>query len=214
MVDKGTKNRNKSRLFEGMVLLLPALVGCCCIGLWWLEQDWRLGWSGTAWLQQSWWSIYPIIGLIVAVFLGPLWRMWSIPWYWLGFYVLVLSLVSWGGYVWTRSIFYTLYVEGLLGGDTRVVTISFWKLFGIVLLVACVYFIPLRQFHQSTDRLHLLTLVEAFILVIPCSLISLESFSFIGRGTTFLDAVRWGYPFFWVPFFLGCFSIATAKEWM
>lgn len=216
MVDKGITNRSPlvASGWDVVSLLLPVVVGGCCIGLWWLEQTFRLGWSGEAWLQQHWWSIYPIVGLVIAVFLWPLRQTWSIPWRWMIAYALLLSGVSWGAYVGTRSVFDTLYSTGLLRGDTTVVTASIWKLFGVVLVVAGAYFIPLWQFHHSTDRLHLLTLVEAFVLVIPCSLISLELLPFIGEGHTFVDAVRLGYPFFWVPFFLGYLSLATAKEWI
>ena len=165
-------------------------------------------------MRQDWWSIYPIIALVVAVFLWPLGKAWAIPWPWMLLYVIVLAGSSWGAYHTTRSIFHTLYAEGLMVGHNQVITASIWKLFGVVLVVAAIYFIPLWQFHHSTDRLHLLTLVEAFILVIPCSLISLEWLSLGQVPHTFLDAVRWGYPFFWIPVFLGWVAVATAREWI
>lgn len=199
---------------DWIALLWPVLIGCCCVGLWWLERFWRLGWSSSDWLRESWWSIYGITALVVGVFLAPLYRAWRIPIPWLLAYVVLLYGGSWGGYQVARSIFYTLYTQGLMGGEMMIVTVSIWKLFGLVVVLAMVYFVPLWQFHHSTDRLHILTLVEAFVAVVPCSLISLAWLPLTYGEESFIQAVYWGYPFFWMPVLLGWVAVATTKEWI
>lgn len=194
--------------------LAPLLVATLCWSLWWWEWTQAVPQEGLAWTQHDWQCIYPIIVLTVGVFLWPLHRAFAMPWTWVLLYGVVLCGISAVTYFGARSIFQTLYLTGLLGANTSGAAWSIWKLLGMALGLAICYFLPLWHYHQTTDGMHILTLLEVFILVVPCSLISLELFPMGSDSLSFMTAVKFGYPVFWVPMGLGYLSRAVAEEWL
>jgi hypothetical protein len=195
--------------------LMPLLVALLCWLLWWGELTYWVPQQPYAWTQHHWYSVYPIIVLIIGVFLWPLQRAFDMPWRWLLFYGLLLALVSGSAYWVIHSIFQNLYLDFFLGDPaTNLMAWSIWKLLALALVVALFYFLPLWHFHTTTDGMHILTLLEVFILVVPCSLISLECFPMGSTSISFINAVKLGYPVFWLPIGLGYLSRAVAWEWL
>lgn len=200
--------------FSKISWLAPVGVALLCWSLWWWEWSYAVPQEEYAWTQHHWKCIYPIIGLTIGVFLWPLHQAFAMPWKWLLFYALLLCGVSWGTYRMAHAIFQTLYIEGLLGGNPDWAAWSLWKLLALALGLAICYFIPLWHYHQTTDGIHILTLVEVFILVVPCSLVSLELLPMGSTEINFMNAVKLGYPVFWTPIGLGYLSRAIALEWV
>lgn len=190
----------------------PLLVALLCWCLWWLEWVWAVPQEGLQWTKHHWKCVYPIIFLTVVLFLFPLRGAFAVPWGWLLIYGVVLYGVSWWAYWETYSVFRNLYLAELLKGEQGLAAWSLWKLMGIALGLAICYFLPLWHYHQTTDGIHILTLLEVFILVIPCSLITLEVFPMGYNETSFINAVKLGYPVFWASLGLGYLSMAVANE--
>ncbi|MGH1334909.1 MAG: hypothetical protein ACRBFS_02200 [Aureispira sp.] len=200
--------------FSWLSWLAPFLVAMLCWMLWYLEWSQMVPQEGLAWTQHNWQCIYPIIFLTILVFLWPLHQAFEMPLGWGLFYMALLCVGSWLTYWGARSIFQALYLEGLLVGDTNLAAWSLWELLGMALGLALCYFLPLWHYHQTTDGMHVLTLLEAFILVVPCSLITLELFPMGSAELSFINAVKLGYPVFWTPIGLGYLSRAIAEEWL
>jgi hypothetical protein len=198
--------------FSWLAWCSPFLVALLCWGLWWLEWSWSVSQEGLLWTAHHWKSVYPIILLTVVLFLFPLRRAFAVPWGWLFVYGVVLYGVSWWAYWETYSVFKNLYVAELLVREQGLGAWSLWKLIGIALGLAICYFLPLWHYHQTTDGIHILTLLEIFILVIPCSLITLEIFPMGDAEISFINAVKLGYPVFWASMGLGYLSMAVADE--
>lgn len=199
---------------DWLLLLAPLLVGVCCIVLWWYELHEVIGWQGKGWLRTSLNSVYAINALIVLVFLLPLIVELKMPIIWMVIYSVLLYATSMGAFIAAQAMFRDLYVEGVGLGNETVITVTIWKFLGLLIIVALVFFIPIRHFHRSTEGMHVLTIIVALISVIPASIISLENLPLWAHQITFLYTVKVGYPVFWTPIFLGLLSTAAAKEWV
>jgi hypothetical protein len=52
----------------------------------------------------------------------------------------------------------------------------------------------------------------AFVSVIPASIISVEWLVNFGNASSFVDAVKMGYPFLWINIFLGHIAYLMVKK--
>jgi hypothetical protein len=204
----------KLTLKDIFLLITPVFIGVISLFMWWYELHRVVGATGFAWLREPMTSVYVISFLIVLAFLLPLRIELKMPIGWTLFYILLLYAASLGTYFLAKQIFYTLYTKGLIGGDNKIITLSIWKLLATVILLSTIYFIPMRHFHRKTDGMHILTIMIAIISVVPASLICVEQIPLWSHETAFIDAVKLGYPIFWMPIFLGSLSTAAAKEWI
>lgn len=204
----------KLTLKDIFLLIAPVFIGAISLSMWWYELHKVVGATGFAWLREPLVSVYLISFLIVLAFILPLRVELKMPIAWGLFYTLVLYAASLGAYFFAKQIFYTLYTKGLIAGNNYIVTLSIWKLLATVILLSAIYFIPMRHFHRTTDGMHILTIMVAIISVVPASLISIEQIPLWSYQTAFIDAVKLGYPIFWMPIFLGSLSTAAAKEWI
>ena len=206
--------QQKLTLKDIFLLIVPVFIGVISFFMWSYELHQVVGIRGFAWLREPLMSVYIISFLIVLAFILPLRIELKIPIGWALFYILLLYGASLGTYFVAKQIFYTLYTKGLIGGDNRIITLSIWKLLAIVILLSAIYFIPMRHFRRKTDGMHILTIMVAIISVVPASLICIEQIPLWSHETAFIDAVKLGYPTFWMPVFLGSLSTAAAKEWI
>lgn len=204
----------KLTLKDIFLLITPVFIGVISLLMWWYELHEVVGWEGYAWVYHPLRSIYVISFLIVVAFILPMRMELKMPIGWTVFYMLLLYGTSIGTYFLAKQIFYTLYTKGLIAGDNKIITLSIWKLLATVILLSTIYFIPMRHFHKTTDGMHVLTIMIAIISVVPASLICMEQLPLWSRETAFMDAVKLGYPIFWMPIFLGLLSTAAAKEWI
>jgi len=201
-----------------LLLLFPLIVGVVCISIWLYEMIYVVGWKGYAWIRDPLMGIYPITFLIVMAYLLPQLIVLKFPKIWFVAYTVILFVASIGAYFAAQGIFIELYKcrAGLINCQTDLVAWSIWKLFWLVGVLSVIYFIPIRHFHHSTDGMHILTILVAFVSVVPTSLISLEEFHAWSEDSVFLfvDCVKMGYPALWTPILLGTLSTAAAKEWI
>lgn len=201
-------------LKDVLLLIVPVLTGVGAIGAWWYELHIVIGWEGNAWLDLPLRTIYGLLFLVVMTFLIPLMVELKMPFLWGFLYALLLYAVSYWAFFAAYNLFEQLYSQGVAARDERQIAFSIWKLLGIVITTASVYFVPLRHFLRTTDGMHVLTIMVAFISVIPASIICIEHLPLWSTKTAFIDAVKVGYPMFWTPIFLGLLSTATVKKWI
>lgn len=207
-------NSKKLNIRDCLLLLAPVAIGVICIYLWYSELHHNIGWKGEDWLHKPINSVYLITFLVVIAFLLPIVAELKMPIPWFLFYLLLLYAVSLGAYFVSKEIFYFLYRDGLYANDNYVKAMAIWKLLATVLVFATVYFMPMRHFCKTSDGMHVLTILVAIISVIPASIITIETFPLWNTRINFMNAVKIGYPLFWLPIFLGTLSTAAAKEWV
>lgn len=197
-----------------MMLLNPFLIGGICVFLWWHDLHQVIGWQGNGWLRKPLFSVYPIIFLIVVSFLLPMAVELKMPKEWVLFYIVLLFGTSCWAFFEAKDILHRLYAHGLHVGDQYLAAVSIWELMGVVVVFSIIFFIPMRHFHRTTDGMHIITIMVAVISVIPASIISIENLPLWDCKMNFMDAVKIGYPIFWITVFLGLLSEAAAKEWV
>lgn len=207
-------NHQKLNAKDALLWITPIVAGLCSLLLWWYELHELVGWQGIKWTIEPLTSIYIITALIVITFLLPMMLELKMPKIWLLLHSVLLYTCSLLAYFAAKSIFNTLYTNGLVVGDQGIIAFSIWKLMAVVIILSIIYFIPMWHFHQTTDGMHILTIIVAIISVVPASLITVECLPLWGVKTAFIDAVKLGYPVFWIPIFLGFLSTAAAKEWI
>jgi hypothetical protein len=190
-------------------LIVPVLLGLASMGLWLLDIFLGPGWVGLDWIRQEMGSVYVITGLAIVSYLFPfLLHSAYVSWLTLvvcgaGMYTTALM-----GFFAARSVFFRVYSRLPVNEHIWVVL----ELFMIAIAVALVLFYLKQYFLFRSDRLHAITLMFAFVSVIPASIISVEWLVNFGNDSSFVDAVKMGYPFLWINIFLGHIAYLMVKK--
>ncbi|MCP4437335.1 MAG: hypothetical protein GY810_00010 [Aureispira sp.] len=190
--------------------LMPLFLGSLSLLIWLYEINSIIGWNSLEWLNQELYSIYIITLLVVISYLLPIAKISQVGMA----RVLVCGLTMYGaaigGFILARGVFYDLYNK--IPESINHYAWSIWKLFAIVLLVAIVFFLLKQWLLDATDRFHILTLIVALIAVVPMSLITVEYIPGFGVEDHFVDAVKMGYPVFWINVLLGITSFFMSRK--
>lgn len=191
-----------------MALLIPVLLGLLAWGIWLYEIVHVVGWMSLDWLTLPLYSVYIVTGITVASYLAPI-LLWSkAKWYVMLACIVGMYLAAYGGYYLGRMMFTQLYA----GVTDSKHVLDVWALFFIVLMVSAVFFFLKQYFLFKSGQFHVLTLMAVFISVIPASLATIEWFPGFGNSVGFVDAVKMGYPMFWVNLMLGWTAYAMVRK--
>jgi hypothetical protein len=171
------------------------------IALWLGEILFIKGWHGLSWLHGSLYSPYLSTLFVVAAFLTPfvadnsltkknagiafcLLYLISIIFYWLG---RIVACFPYMYLFWTTAQYYLMNFLGLL----------LFPLFAI-----CYWFIT-QKFIRKTKKIHILYLTLFSLAVLPLSMMSIWICPGFGAGDGEIDAVKMGYPVFWMAMMVG-----------
>ncbi|WCL82489.1 hypothetical protein PPO43_05170 [Saprospira sp. CCB-QB6] len=194
---------------DQLAIFLSYLLACLAWSLWQFELNFLVGWGGTHWLHVPFYTTPIICGIAAISYMLPLF-IWgrNIPLYkyWTIFFLLMGS--SWGAYSLAYLAFANLYSK-IHFGDTGFLVGS--ALFVLVFLESIVFWAT-RTFFGRSPSFHILSLAFMFIMCVPLSLISIDFFPAFGGGHNFIDAVKMGYPIFWVCLQLGILSYAIHRR--
>jgi hypothetical protein len=191
-----------------IALALPLFLGVVAWGVWLYEITQIVGWAGLEWLRVELYSVYVITGITVLSYLLPIF-MWSrAKWYWNLTCFLGMYLAGLGGYWSGRYLLTQLYSR--IPHEHHISQL--WALFLVLLIVSSVFFFLKQYFLFRSGSFHVLTLMAVFIAVVPASLGTVEWFPGFGSMHSFVDAVKMGYPIFWVNLFLGWTAYAMVKK--
>lgn len=194
---------------DQLAIFLSYLLACLAWSLWQFELNFLVGWSGTHWLHVPFYTTPIICGIAAISYMLPLF-IWgrNIPLYkyWAIFFLLMGS--SWGAYSLAYLAFANLYSK-IHFGDTGFLVGS--SLFILVFLESFIFWAT-RTFFGRSPSFHILSLAFMFIMCVPLSLISIDFFPAFGGGHNFIDAVKMGYPIFWVCLQLGILSYAIHRR--
>ena len=97
-----------------------------------------------------------------------------------------------------------------MGDETHVIYV--WYLIFVVSIVA-VFFYYVKQFLLfKSEIFHIMTIIAVFISIIPASLISIEWVKGFAVIESFVEAVKMGYPIFWLNVLMGFVSYAMVRK--
>ncbi len=211
-------NKKKFDGLDIILLIIPFLFGGISFWIWYTDMTMVLGWEGVDWVKETQHAIFPITSMVVIGYMLPQMLILRMPVAWSLFYIILLFIVSIIAFEVAKDLFIELYKcrIGFKECHTSSLAWSIWKLLGLAGVLSIIYFIPIRHFHHSTEGMHILTILVAFVSTVPASLISLEQFHPWAESSRylFIEAVKMGYPALWLPIFLGLLSWAAAREWI
>jgi hypothetical protein len=167
-----------------------------------------VGWKSLDWLRVPLYSVPIVAGLVVASYLLPI-LMWSkAKWSIILACTASMYAAAFGGYWAGKFLFMALYSRA--ASEKHVWHV--WAMILLVTVVAAIFFFLKQRFLFKSGRFHILTLVAVFITVVPASLATVEWIPGFGNGITFVDAVKMGYPMFWINVLLGWTAFAMVKK--
>jgi hypothetical protein len=193
---------------DAFVLSIPVLLGTVSMILWLTEIIYRVGWNGIEWIVTDLKSVYLLTLLAVLSYVLPMIFLSKVKVRNTIISLTLLYLFSLLGYFATKWIFRQLFDK--IGDDTHVLYV--WLLIFDVTVIAAIFYYTKQYFLLKSERFHLMTIVAVFISIVPASLISIEWVKGFASTESFVDAVKMGYPVFWLNILLGWVSYAMAKR--
>lgn len=190
-------------LFGILVLALLAYA------LWFAEIHYFIGWEGTEWLSYTHYSIFGIAAMVVISYLLPLRLLSNKPWSLLAKAGTELYFVVLAAYFLEKLVLLTLYTQfyGFLNRDWLLVL----QVLVIAMTVLSFYFITQRWL-QALRWQQTLIFGAAMLLSYPLSLLSVRYLFNFSKDRIFLDAIKMGYPFFWITLLMGIAGLIATKN--
>ena len=194
-------------------LLIIVLLSISGMAIWLYEMKVILPWHSLTWLWHPLYSPYVISLLPALAFLTPFFLTPSLSLQKIIFSVASLYAVnmicyffgediSRDSYVWfVGPVFlYFLYLFGFKG-------------FLIFLLLGFIYWMVVKKIiGRNIRKKHLFLITFLSAVVLPLSLITVYFFEGYGCCTGWVDAVKMGYPIFWITFLLGICGIIIERN--
>lgn len=175
---------------------------------WLAELIYVVGWEGEKWGTAYLNTVYLICFFVVLSYLSPVLIFVKVKFknFIITFTILYISSIL--AYYIAKKLFIELYHK--MPEDKHVIYV--WLLIVLVTVVAFVFFYIKQMLLYKSDRFHVMTLVAVFISVVPASLITLEWIKGFVSTESFIDAVKMGYPIFWLNIFLGLVSYSMVRR--
>jgi hypothetical protein len=189
-------------------LIFSLLLALLAYSLWWLELTYRIGWEADGWLSYTPYSVFGIAALLVVAYLLPIGMALQTAQGSLLQAGIELYFVTLAAYFLERLILITQYTQfygffskdGLLIVQIVVLAMTAWSFY----LITQRWIQPLR-WQQS------LVLGAAMTLPYPLSLLFIQPLFNFSDQNSFSDAVKMGYPFFWIVLLMGVAGLFTTK---
>lgn len=198
---------NKADFFS---LMLPVILGILSVTIWILEIRYFIGWDGIEWILFDMKSVYLVALFSVLSFV--------LPPVIIGYSnskraliaALILYVFSIFAFFLSKQIFRQLYLK--IGEKDHVIYV--WLLIFLVTITAAIFYLTKDIFLFKSEKFHIMTIVAVFISIVPASMITIEWFRGFAVTESFVEAVKMGYPIFWLNILLGWVSYVMAKRFI
>lgn len=173
--------------------------------IWLLEVTVFIGWAELDWLFQFHYSIFFIGALTIGAYLLPFYNTGRFPTQRLFSAGLELYFAILAAYFLEKALLLTLYngFYGLFNNQNWLFVMQ-----GITLVITALSFYLVTQRWLTPLRWQQALVVGGCILLpIPLSLLTLQFLPSFDGNHTFIDAVKMGYPFFWIVIMMGLAGI-------
>lgn len=177
--------------------------------LWLVEINYLIGWEGTEWLAHTHYSVFVIAALVVLAYLLPLRLLAHKPLVVLAKAGIELYFVTLAAYLLEKLVLLTLYTQfyGFLNRDWLLIL----QVLVLAMTVLSFYFVTQRWL-QSLRWQQTLVFGAAMLLPYPLSVLSARLLFNFSKNPAFLDAIKWGYPFFWITLLMGIAGLIATKN--
>lgn len=196
-----------------MILSFLAVIGLALAAnaLWLTEVVWKTGWDNSNWLWAPQNAIFGISALLVVSYLAPVALLKGISWKKLWMPGLELYFVAIIAFFLTKSILYSLFMPIAIFDLSPYLL---WLMLAALTVTSAGSFFYLTRNHlYPVKPAFVPVMIGAELLVVVLSL--LLSYLLLGRGTleeVVVNAVKTGFPFFFITLLLGLFSILSIQK--
>jgi len=198
----------KFKYVDVIALIIPVFLGMASLAIWLTEIRYFVGWNGIEWIRTDLKSVYIATLLAVCSYILPVVIISKPKWPNAILSIILLYIFSLFSYFISKWIFKQLYIK--MGDETHVMYV--WYLIFVVTIVA-VFFYYVKQFLLfKSEIFHIMTIIAVFISIIPASLISIEWVKGFAVIESFVEAVKMGYPIFWLNVLMGFVSYAMVRK--
>ncbi|GJM36206.1 MAG: hypothetical protein DHS20C18_52070 [Saprospiraceae bacterium] len=176
--------------------------------LWFYEIVERIGWPGLDWLSERHYSIYVINLLVIIAYLSPVYFAKKPAWEKLILTCIELYALGMVAYLIAKAVLYTIFGS----------MFTFLNLYSTLAILVLIPFLTAMSFYLVTQRQ--LYSVSRWV-VVPLFL-SMSLPIFLAGGTLQMfrgfdqgiiqyapEAVKIGYPFFWITLLMGICSLLS-----
>lgn len=183
--------------------------------LWLYEIVRMIGWDGTQWVRQEHFSIFIINGLAIFAYFFPIWQNPEVRDRFKNkTNILIVALILL--YSCTMTSYYIAKWFLLASRWYFAMNPHFGVLLALILLVGTpmLFHWISHKFFFPIVKKQIIALILGIMLTFYLSCLSIDYYSGYGSGKNLVDAIKMGYPFFWIVLMMGGIGIATNRWWL
>lgn len=167
--------------------------------IWLIEIVLKIGWHGTAWLKQDLYSPILISLFAAMAYITPFWVRYRKVDRRIILTLLVFYMINVSCYLLAHVLF-----SGLQSQSTPLL-----KVLGILIFIlfAGGYYYVTNELIMPIKKRFATLFALSEVLMFVLSMVSIFIIKGFGRGGQWVDAVKMGYPAFWITLFLGLSAV-------
>lgn len=174
--------------------------------LWLVEMTQRIGWDGSEWLSAFHYSILIIAVFAIAAYLLPFYWLFRFPFQRILAAGTELYFVFLAAYFLEKAVLLTLFSRFYLFSSPYLT----WSIQPLVLiLTALSFFFVTQRWLQPLRWQHPVLVGSGIFLSLILSLITVKFIPAFNGHMELWDAVKMGYPFFWIVLLMGIVGIVS-----
>jgi hypothetical protein len=195
-------------------ILIVIALALTCWAAWIIEVKWIVGWTGLQWLLTDLYSPYLICFLVALAYILPFLLKYGRIDSKLTLTFLTFFVINLTAYLLSEVVFKTLYTPSPISlSKVEAFSIRFLHLAIFVLYALLYYFV--------TDKLIMKIARQAIAVFMLCVALMFvlgmgTNYLFRGFGSSygFIDAIKMGYPQFWICLLMGLASIYIIERYL
>jgi hypothetical protein len=178
----------------------------------WLYEILKIkGWYSLNWLNEQLYSPYIAALIAVVAFITPFIINKQPLTKKIIFAAILLYSVSIICFEVGKQLCYTLYCRFCFW-TTKDIILIFLISFMLFPFLGLFYWLVTHKFIKKNKKTNILFISLFLLSVIPLSLVTIKINTGFGNGTDWVDAVKMGYPIFWITMLLGFTGMVIAKQ--
>ena len=178
----------------------------------WLFEIFEIkGWYSLNWLSGQLYSPFIDALLAVVAFITPLITTKQTSTKNIILPIVILYTVNIICYLVGRQLCYTLYCRYCFW-TTKEIALILIIAFILFVFLGVAYWFVTDKFISQNKKINILLITIFTLMTIPLSLFTIRIYSGLGTGSDWVDAVKMGYPVFWIIFVLGLSGIIIARQ--
>lgn len=181
------------------------------VSLWLFEILTVKQWNSLDWLRGQLYSPYISALLAVLSFMVPFLLMKQVATKKVVLSLAILYIVNIICYEAGKRLCYALYCKFCFWTKSDIVFL-FSIAFTLFAFLGIAYWFVANKWIRKTRKINILLITLLAGLVIPLSLVAIQVNTGFGSQTGWVDAVKMGYPMFWMILLLGVSGIVIARQ--